>query len=320
MVGVKERIKKGIEMAIFSFLHPQYLFLLFGIPLIFFIHFLSLGNRKKNALKFANFDAIAKIEGIDFFSKNIVILFVNVIILVSLVLAISGLVFHTTMESSSFSYIIAIDSSQSMEAKDLDPNRIVAAKETAINFLETSPIDVKMGVISFSGSTRIEIDLTKNKDEIQRAISGIAIGNYGGTDLYEAVLTSSNLLKDESHKAVILLTDGQINVGTIDDAVDYANDHDVLVHTIGIGTEEGGETQYGFSKLDKDALKSVAYHTEGVYADAQNRENLSQAFLDILNLTKRKVSIELFNYLILFAFVLLVLKFFLTNTKYVSFP
>ena len=59
-------------MVEFTFLHPKFLFFLFAIPILFVIHFLSLTNRKKVALKFANFNAIARIQGIDFFSKNLV--------------------------------------------------------------------------------------------------------------------------------------------------------------------------------------------------------------------------------------------------------
>lgn len=302
----------------FTFSHPQYLFLLFLVPLLFFMHFWTLSTKKKRALKFANFEAIARIEGIDFFSKNVFILFLNVILILSMIFAVSGLTLHTTKESSSFSFVIAIDSSQSMEANDLSPNRISVAKETAVNFVDSAPLDIKMGVISFSGGSKIEKDMTKRKDELKSAINRIELSGYGGTDLYEAVLTSSNLLNKESFKSVILLSDGQINVGNIDDAINYANDNNVIVHTIGVGTKEGGETEYGLSKLDEDSLKSLAYNTHGVYFNAENKENLSQSFLDVLKLTQRKVSIELFDYLVLFSIALIIIEFVLSNTKYTN--
>ncbi len=302
----------------FIFSHPKWLFLLFAIPLVFFIHFYSLGNRKKKALQFANFDAISRIEGVDFFSKNIVILFINVVILLALVFAISGLTFRTTMESSSFSYVIAIDSSQSMEAKDFNPDRITAAKEVASDFVDSSPVDVRMGVVSFSSSSRIEQDMTKDSDELKNGINSIILSGLGGTDLYDAILTSTNLMSKETNKAVVLLSDGQINVGRLDEALSYAKDYNVVINTIGMGTLEGGETQYAFSKLDEDSLKSIAYETGGVYYPAQDKANLSMAFLDIFQLTKRRVSIELLDYLIILAIALLVIKFFLTNTKYID--
>lgn len=304
----------------FTFSHPQYLFFLFAIPLIVFIHFFSLGNKKKHALKFANFDAIARIEGVDFFSKNVVLLFLNLLIVILLVFSVSGLTLHTTRESSSFSYVLAVDSSQSMEADDVFPNRINAAKDAAIDFIDKAPFGIRAGVISFGGGSKIEIEVTQRKDEIKSAIRSIGIGGYGGTDIYEAVLTSANTLKGESAKSIILLSDGQINVGSIDDAIDYANKNDVIVNTIGIGTVEGGNTEYSFSKLDEDSLKSLAYNTGGTYFSGNDAENLSKSFSGILDLTEKKVSIELFDYLVMAALILLVISFFLSNTKYVSLP
>jgi len=304
----------------FSFSHPQYLFLLFAIPVIFVIHFLSLSNKKKNALKFANFDAIARIEGVDFFSKNIVILFFSLFIVAFLVLAISGLTFHTVRESSSFSFVLALDASQSMEATDMLPDRITVSKQTAVDFVKMAPADVRMGVLSFSGSSYMEQEITENKDEIKRAIQSIQVGGYGGTDLYEAILTSTNLLDGEETKSIILLSDGQINIGNIDDAVEYANDNDVMVHSIAIGTVEGGMTSYAVSKLDEASLKSVAYNTGGEYFNVADKDSLMSSFLDILKITKRKVSVSLFNYLLIAAIVLFMFKFFLINTRYINLP
>jgi Ca-activated chloride channel family protein len=304
----------------FTFSHPQYLLLLFALPLLFFIHFLSLGNKKKRALKFANFDAIARIQGVDFFSKNVVILFLNLVIATLIIFAVSGLTFSTTAKSSSFSFVIAIDSSESMEANDFLPDRITVAKETAVDFVDSAPLGFRAGIISFSGSSRIEKDVTDRKDELRTAINGINIGGFGGTDVYEAILTASNLLKNEESKAIILLSDGQINAGNVDEAIDYANYNQVVVHTIGMGTKEGGMTEYAISKLDEDSLKSLSYNTGGNYFSAENKENLSNAFLEMYALTDRKVAISLADYLLIFSVILLVFEFFLTNTRYLNLP
>lgn len=304
----------------FTFSHPQYLFFLFAIPLVIFIHFLALSHRKKKALRFANFDAIARIQGVDFFSKNVVVLLLYLVILVLVVFAISGFTLQTSKEATSFSFVLAIDSSQSMSATDFSPSRMEVAKETAKRFVDLNAQDVRIAVISFSGSTKVEKDLTNRKPELKTAIDGIEISGFGGTDIYEAVLTSTNMLRFESHKAIILLSDGQINVGTLDDAVEYANDHDVIVHAIGMGTLSGGETDYGFSRLDEDSLTSIAYETGGVYVSAENEAEVNIAFDDIFNEVERKVSIELYYYFLVAVLVLIVLVFFISNTRYVNLP
>jgi len=303
---------------IFSFVRPQYLFLLFLIPLFFIIHFFSLGNKKTIALRFANFEAISRIQGIDFFSKNIVNLFLNITIIFLLILAVGGMRVNVIKESSDFSFVLAIDSSYSMVADDVSPNRITASKLTAIDFVDSAPLGVKIGVVSFSGSSVIKSVLTQDKTALKSAIKNINAEEIGGTDIFEAVVTSSDLLREDNAKAIILLSDGQINVGDIEEILYYANKNKVLVHTIGIGTKEGGSIGYAMSKMDEDTLKSLAYSTGGIYFSAQDSGDLAEAFSEILKLTTKDVSIDLENYLILIVIVLITLEFFLSNTKYLN--
>ena len=307
-------------MVEFTFLYPRYLFFLFAIPLLFFIHFLSLSSKKKVALKFANFDAISRIQGIDFFSKNLVMLFLNLFILFFIIMAVSGLTLHVLKEASSFSFVIAIDNSESMEADDLTPNRLEASKRMAIEFVDIVPFGTPLGVISFSGSSFIESSLTEDREIIKKVIDKIELSSIGGTDLYEAVITSTNMLVGQENKAIILLSDGQINVGSLEDVFDYANDHDVLINTIAIGTKEGGATSIAISKVDEDSLKSVAYNTGGTFFSAVDEESLSESFSNILELTERKVSIPLFSYLLISVVILFVIGFFLSNTRYLNLP
>ncbi|MBU2052615.1 MAG: VWA domain-containing protein [Nanoarchaeota archaeon] len=233
-----------------------------------------------------------------------------------MIFAVSGLTVQVFKQSSSFSFVIVIDSSESMGADDFEPNRITAAKQTAMDFVDEAPVGVRMGVVSFSGNAYIEQDISTDKIEIKNSINEIKIEGWGGTDLYEAVIASVNLLEDEDVKAIILLSDGQINVGKIEDIVDYSNKKEVIIHSIAIGTKEGGKTSYAISKLDEDTLESISYNTGGDYFLAENKETLSQSFLNILNLTRKKVSIKLSDYLMLFALSLFVLEFFLSNTRY----
>lgn len=304
----------------FAFLYPQYLFLLFLIPLFFIIHFYSLNYRRKIALKFANFDAIAKIQGVDFFSKNVILLVLSCFIVFSLILAISGLTIHTIRESSSFSFVLAIDSSMSMSANDLVPDRITAAKETAKVFVDSSGVGTRIGIISFSGFSLIESDLIEDKGLLKTAIDRIETQNYGGTDLHEAIINAINLLDGEDSKAVVVLSDGQTNVGKIEDTIYYANKNNIMIHTIAMGTSKGGLAGGALTKLDEDTLKAISYNTGGIYFSAETNEDLSKAFSDILNLTEKKVAIKMFNYLILFAIGLFILVFFLSNTKYLNLP
>lgn len=290
----------------FSFSNQVYLVFLLIIPFMIFFHFYNLKNLKGRALKFANFEAIARVKGVDLYSKDIIPLIVNVFITASLVLSISGLTLNMEMDVSTFSYAIAIDSSESMGATDIFPDRITSAKATALDFVNNLPDTTKAAVVSYTGNTFVEQDITDNKGLIKNAINNIQISNTGGTDLYEAVTISFNLLKNEPNRAIIIISDGQVNVGNLNEVIDYAVYNNVYIYTIGIGTLEGGKTRFGISRLDENSLKSLAYSTNGKYYLIDDQEKMNKAFSEIVQVTRKMGSIDLSFYLILFVIILFI--------------
>ena len=296
-----------------SFTHPFYLVFLFAIPVLILLHFFGLKNIKGRALNFANFESIARVKGIDLYSKNIFLLFFNILFVVLLVFALSGFTLHREMAASEFSFIIAIDSSESMSAVDMSPNRISAAKETAIDFVNSLPSGSSVGVISFSGSSQVEQRLTKNKPDVKYAINNIEISFIKGTDIFEAISNSIELLNKEKRKAVILLSDGQINIGNFDKAINYAKADELIVHTFGIGTVAGGETSYGLSTLDEDSLKSLAYNTGGEYFNVKSKQDMKDSFDEIIQVTEKMGSLDFTLYFIIIVIILFIVKQFLLS-------
>ena len=277
---------------IFSFDRPIYLFLLISIPFLIFLHFYLLRGRRSYALKFSNFEAIARIRGVELYSKNVVVLIFTILIILLLVFSLSGLNISKELKTSAFSFIVGIDSSRSMEAVDILPSRIDAAKATAVQFVDTSPFGIKLGIISFSGYPVIEQDLTQDKILIKEAINNIEISSIGGTDISAAIFVAATLLNKEENKAVVLLSDGQINLGNLSETISYAKERNIIVHTIAIG-KGTGETSYGLSTLDESSLKSIAYGTGGKFFKAESAEDLLTSFDSLRELKLKTVKIEM---------------------------
>jgi Ca-activated chloride channel homolog len=298
-----------------SFDNPYYLLLLLVVPFLIFFHFFSLKKIRQSSLRFANFEAIARVRGIDLYSKKISILILNLILVSLLVLSLSGFNFHNEVSASGFSFVVIIDSSESMTARDISPNRIVVAKNTANDFIDTLPYESYAGVVSFSGESYVEQDITKNKQLLKDAINRIEVSSVDGTNVHGAVLAAGNLLEGESNGAIILLSDGQINLGKIPDAISYAEENEIMIHTIGIGTLGGGEAVYGLSKLDEDSLKSLSYNTDGVYFNAEDETEMSEAFSSIIQETEKIGKIELRNYLLMLVLILFLVEIFLVSTN-----
>lgn len=309
-----------------TFSNPMYLWFLIVIPLMILAHFITLRFTSRKALKFANFPAIEYITGKRILSKNYLLLLMRLVIIFLLILAVSGAVFWYEGETSDIDFMLAIDSSGSMMAKDYEPNRLESAKSAASLFVNSLPEDIEVGVLSFAGVSFIKQRPTGDMLKVSKAIDNISIELVGGTAIGSAIISSVNLFKNpERAKVVVLLTDGQNNVGpSVEEAIIYANENHVTVHTIGIGTEEGGgfpDMNLTFvSKLDSETLILIANQTNGEYYKARNESELSETYEEIALSSVKKVSIDLSLIFLITAVILLFAEWGLINTKYRTLP
>jgi Ca-activated chloride channel family protein len=301
-----------------TFINPELLLLLFLIPIIIFFHFFGLKNLKGNSLKFANFEAIYKIKGIDLYSKHLTSLILDLFLIVLFILALSGTTLHKSTDTTQFSYVLAIDTSESMLAKDLEPNRLEASKQGAVEFLDSLDYGPTMGVLSFAGDGIIESEVTLDKDKLKESINGIEINPVSGTDIYEAAIIGSYMLNDEDNKAMIIFSDGQINVDGIEKAIKHFKDEKIVVHTIGVGTLEGGNTSFGVSKLELDSLRSLSYNTDGTFINVDNGTDLSSSLNSVFSKTRIIEEINLTFYLIVSAMVFFIFRRLLVSINKIS--
>ncbi|MBS3151521.1 VWA domain-containing protein [Candidatus Woesearchaeota archaeon] len=294
------------------------------------IHFLSLRYTRRKGLKFANFSVIEKITGKKIMSKNWTLLFLRLIILSCLILSASGATVWYSTRGSDFNYGLLIDASVSMAATDFTPSRIDAAKKAALTFVDAVGF-ARIGVITFTGTTFIKQRLTDNLNDVREVIEGIKIESVGGTAIGDTLVVGSNLFflgresaggVEKSDNVLILITDGQSNVGLdIKDAIPFLLDNNVLVHAIGIGTIEGGEFIGDVvSKIDEDSLKFIAKETGGSYFRAGDANELRNIFENLAELRIKRVSKNLTVAFLLIGIVLLLIEWGLMNTKFRSLP
>ncbi|MFH1399334.1 MAG: VWA domain-containing protein [Candidatus Woesearchaeota archaeon] len=307
-----------------TFLRPLYLTFLVSIPFFIAMHFLILKHIRRRALKFANFEIIEKATGGQVLNKNVILLIIRLCAMILLIFSAAGTILWYSGKASSFDFVVAIDASSSMLANDFKPSRIEAAKIAANEFVGLLPQQTAVGVVSFAGTSFVEQQVTNDRGIVKDRISEIEVKPVGGTDLGEAVVTATNmLLSSEKSRAVVLLTDGQSNVGTDPDfGAEYANNNMVTVFTIGMATAEGGEfSRIGVvSKLDADTLISIAQNTGGKFYLAVGEDQLSQSFREIALASEQKISVNLQLPLLLFAILLLFIEWGLINTKYRILP
>ena len=208
-------------------------------------------------------------------------------------------------EGEGIDIILCIDVSGSMSAQDLTPNRLEAAKNVAIDFINRRPTD-RIGIVIFSGESFTQCPLTSDKNVLVSAVQNIHFGLLeDGTAIGSGLSTSVDRIRNSKTKTkiVILLTDGENNSGLIDPktAKEIAKAFGIKVYTIGVGTDGmapqpvqtplGVQMQSVKVSIDEKLMKQIAEETGGKYFRAKDNDGLSGIYETIDQLEKSKIEI-----------------------------
>ncbi|MBU1321757.1 MAG: VWA domain-containing protein, partial [Nanoarchaeota archaeon] len=312
--------------------NPMYLWYLLSIPLLIYTHFYLFKHSKKTAMKFANFAALRRVTGKHLITKNIIVLIIRVVILISLIIAASGGELWYEGKVNQNDFVIAIDTSASMAAQDISPTRLEAAKEAAIEFVGSLGSRSNIGIISFSGTTFVETIPIDNMNSIKKTIENIDVAKTGGTDIAGAIITGTNLLLPyEKGKTIVLITDGSNTVGafitdSVASSIAYAVSKHVIVHSIGVGSDAGPigylPEYYNISAVfHGDTLEEISNQTGGFYFQANNKGELIQAYRQISEASDIGfIPLNLSYGLILIALLLLFVEWGLLSTRFRKIP
>ncbi len=199
---------------------------------------------------------------------------------------------------------LALDISGSMSAGDLRPNRLAAAKDVAIKFVNERSDD-NLALVVFAGESLSLTPLTNDRAAVINSIKAIDMGALNdGTAIGDGLTSAINrLLSGEAKsKSIILLTDGTNNTGDVAPATaaEIARQNGIKVYTIGVGTDGSISVPdpYGYSsttietKIDEAALKNIAKITGGKYFRATDKRMLEDVFAEIDKLEKSKLDVE----------------------------
>jgi len=182
--------------------------------------------------------------------------------------------------------VVAVDTSKSMLATDIAPNRLGRAKLAALELMQRAATD-RIGLLALAGDAFMECPLTIDNTAFQQSVQALDVNTIpqGGTALAEAINTALASFKEKDHhKALVLLTDGDDNddAAAAIDAAQKAAKEGLKIFTVGIGSAAGtlvtvadanGNSDYirdekgqvVQSKLNEPLLKEIAEATGGFY-------------------------------------------------------
>lgn len=276
------------------FVHPE---ILLGVPLILAFLWWSKAGRKARR-KSLGFSSLYLVE----WSKSVTPLrlnrrtdLVHLIFWTLLLLALARpqqSLGEKPQPKEGIDILLCLDTSSSMEAPDLRPNRLEAAKAVSAAFVKSRPDD-RLGLVVYAGIALTQCPLTTDHATLELLLARIfpGITQRDGTAIGNAIATCVNRLKDlpGESKVVILLTDGRSNAGEIEPikAAELAAEYGVRIYAIGVGTE----SQSGFlmgAGIDMETLNQIANTTGGKAFRATNNRGLEEIYSEIDRLEKVK--------------------------------
>ena len=291
----------------FGFLAPARLALL-ALPLILLLAYvLVAARRRRYAMRFTTVELLDEVAPDRPGWRRHVTAVALVLSVVVATLAFARPVVAGEVETSTRLVVLAIDTSISMEAEDVSPSRVDAAREAAGSFLDSVPEGVAVGVVGFDGTARQLIAPTTRLDAVRRVIDGsVQRGQLGeGTAIGEAVFLGITAIEsavqtldddsdsDEAAGTIVLLSDGDTTMGRPnDEAASAARSAGIPVHTIAFGTDSGtiSDPLLGTTPVpvNEAALEELARRTDGEALTAVTADQLSAVYEDL----GRSVTVE----------------------------
>ncbi len=194
--------------------------------------------------------------------------------------------------------MIAVDTSRSMDARDIKPSRLENAK-LMLKALAEDLASYRIGIVAFSGEAFVQCPLTTDTEAIKYFVNALNTSMLmtQGTEIAGAVETAAAAMERyPGEKTLILITDGEDFSDYMDRAIDRAGAANLRVFAVGIGSPDGelipdGEGGYRkdssgrpvVTRLDETTLIKLAQATGGEYIRYNGPESVSAALRKTLS-------------------------------------
>lgn len=246
------------------------------------------------------------------------------------------------VKRKSVDVFVALDISQSMLAEDVPPNRMERAKRFAQDLVEGLKGD-RVGLIIFAGNAYLQMPMTTDYAAAQLFLrtANPDMAPSQGTAISDAIDLALRSFEEDnkSHKALVIITDGENHDQDALDQAKAANEDGLLIFTIGVGTPQGAKIPINYSgqrgykidktgqevvsKLNEQMLLDLANEGDGNYFNIAAGENVVNALQERIDkLEKREFETRAFEeyesyfqYFIAIALLFLIIEFAISYRK-----
>ena len=277
-----------------SFLEPARLWLLVLVPLLVGLYVLLQYRKSSYAVRFTNMALLDTVvpRRVNWRQHLAVALALLTLAFAIVLFAKPSKVVKVPRETG-VTVVLTMDISLSMEAGDVSPDRITAAKETAKDFLDELPAQFQVALVSFARHATVVVPPTIDRSEVATAIDALSLEEYTATG--EGIFTALDVVKQSLGTTeapdgklpamVVLISDGARTVGRSQvSAAQAAKDQGVPVYTVALGTEQGTITTQGETvavPVEIQQLQEIADISGGKAYVASSPDDLVQAYEDV---------------------------------------
>jgi Ca-activated chloride channel family protein len=213
--------------------------------------------------------------------------------------------------------VLVLDVSRSMEARDVRPNRIGAAKEAIRLFLERAPERLRIGLVVFAGIPQVVTPPTRDREQVSVSLDHLGeYATFGGTAIGDALSMAVEVGQDTLERdaaeapttggaadgklvSILFLSDGAQHQGVLQplEGAALAKQAGMRVYTVALGTPSGTVPGFGGGQFggggggggffeperipvppDPVTLNAIAEETGGEFTDARTAEALTKAY------------------------------------------
>lgn len=293
----------------FQFANPEFLYLLFILPVLFggFIY-LNI-KKRKDVEKLGNLKMVKRLMP-ELSLKRSYLKFWLIFSAVALgIVMVARPQFGTKIEKidkQGIELVIAIDVSNSMLARDVTPDRLSRAKQILHKIIDERTND-KIAIVVFAGEAYVQLPMTSDIQSAKIFLDNIdpSLVPVQGTVIGSAINIAMNSFTSEKDiaKSIILITDGESHEDNGVEMAQRAAEAGIQVNVVGIGTAAGSpipvspnsnemkkdnEGQTVITKLNEQMCQEIAQAGKGKAIIADNSNSALKSLQEELDKLQKK--------------------------------
>lgn len=274
-----------------DFESPERLWVLLLLPMLVILYLVLLRLKKRHSMRFTNTGLLGRVVGGQRRWTRHVAVAMSLCSLAALGLAWAQPLGKAKERRERATVVMVVDTSQSMQATDVKPNRLDAAKREAQTFINGLPEGYNVALVSLNGHPAVRMPPSTDRGALGRALAALQLedGTAVGESIDEALsavrLAPTGDGEEPAPAMIVLLSDGQNTDGAGPDAAaSRAKAAKVPIYTIAFGTQNGFVDLDGKRETvapDEQALTEIAKATGGKYVRADSADSLRDAYKDL---------------------------------------